>query len=90
VRLWWLVVVAFLRLTPAVARYSGAALEARSRERLQVVFTTVLTPSTGVEPDMPSIWPLVEPTVVPVRRLEVLERNKRRVPSLSCRQLVLR
>jgi hypothetical protein len=52
-------------------------LEARSRERLQVVLTTVLTPHTGVEPDLASVWPLVEPTVVPVRRLEVLERNKR-------------
>ena len=67
-----------LRLTfSAVTRYTGAALEPRSRERLQTVFTTMLVPHTGVEPDMPSIWPLVEPTVVPVRRLEVLERNKR-------------
>lgn len=70
-------------LTRAVCRYTGATLEVRSRERLQVVFSTVLTPHTGVEPDMPSIWPLVEPTVVPVRRLEVLERNKRRVFSPS-------
>ena len=70
----------------AVTRYTGAALEPRSRERLQTVFTTVLGPHTGSEPDMASIWPLVEPTVVPVRRLEVLERNKR-YAWLRCRFL---
>ena len=60
--------------------YAGCAIDLYNRERLQLVFSRALQVPLGGALELKTVWPHVEPTVVPPRRLEALQRTKRCVP----------
>ena len=51
---------------------------------MQLVFCAALEPHAGAAPAMKHIWPRVEPTVVPPRRMDAMQRTKRCVQADAC------
>ncbi len=68
----------------AARRFAGSPLDVYNRERLQHVFSKALEPHAGTAPQMKDIWPRVEPTVTPPRRLDAMQKNKRCVRAAPC------